>query len=80
MKFAKRFTKGKIPLGVGFGISKPDHVRTVLGSGADAVIVGSSIVNRIAARENGDEAMLADVEEYVRSMKAATRTRRPNQT
>ena len=80
VRFAKSFTEGRIPLGVGFGISKPGHVRTVLESGADAVIVGSSIVNRVASREKGDEAMLRDVENYVRSMKTATKTRRPNQT
>ncbi len=74
VRFAKRYTKGSIPLGVGFGISAPDHVRAVIGAGADAVIVGSGIVDRVAGFEkNGLDGMLADVESYVRSLKAATK-------
>lgn len=72
VRAAKSHTKGKIPLGVGFGISTPEHVKMVLDAGADAVIVGSSIVNRVAS--GGEKAkMLAEVEGYVRSLKAATR-------
>ncbi len=36
------------PIGVGFGISQPDHARQVVDWGADAVIVGSAIVRRLA--------------------------------
>jgi tryptophan synthase alpha chain len=36
-----------LPVAVGFGISTPDHVRTVAHH-ADAVVVGSAIVNQIA--------------------------------
>ncbi len=72
---AKRYTRGRVPLAVGFGISTPDHVRSVLSAGADAVIVGSSIVDRVASREQrGDAAMLEDVERYVRLLKAATKS------
>ena len=35
------------PLAVGFGISTPEHVRSVKHSGADAVIVGSALVSII---------------------------------
>ena len=38
-----------------------------------AVIVGSGIVDKVANFEkNGTETMVADVENYVRSLKAAT--------
>ena len=78
VRSAKRQTRGKIPLGVGFGISKPEHVRAVIGEGADGVIVGSSIVNMVASGRQV-EAMLKDVESYVRSLKAATGSTRAGQ-
>ena len=43
------------PIGVGFGISQPDHARQVVNWGADAVIVGSAIVRRLA--EEGVESV-----------------------
>lgn len=36
------------PIGVGFGISSPEQARQVKGWGADAAIVGSAIVSRLA--------------------------------
>ncbi|PSB35657.1 tryptophan synthase subunit alpha [Stenomitos frigidus] len=36
------------PIGVGFGISQPEHARQVMDWGADAVIVGSAFVKRLA--------------------------------
>jgi tryptophan synthase alpha chain len=76
VQFAKKYTKGRIPLGVGFGISTPDHVRAVLGAGADAVIVGSGIVDKVAGYEKDHpEGMLTRVEDYVRSLKAATKSK-----
>jgi len=44
---------GKIPLAVGFGISKPEHVRRVIAAGADAAIVGSAFIN-IVHKNHGD--------------------------
>ncbi|MDA4117842.1 MAG: tryptophan synthase subunit alpha [Thaumarchaeota archaeon] len=74
VQFAKRYTKGNVPLGVGFGISTPDHVRAVLDAGADAIIVGSAIVDRIASYEkDSPENTIAEVESYLRSLKAATK-------
>jgi tryptophan synthase alpha chain len=74
IRAAKKYTK-RVPLGVGFGISTPDHVRAILGAGADAVVVGSAIVDRVSTfQKEGSERMLADVEGYVRSLKEATRS------
>ena len=73
IRSTKRYS-GKVPIGVGFGISTPDHVRAILAAGADAVVVGSAIVDRVAAYEkDGPVRMLANVESYVRSLKAATK-------
>lgn len=71
----KSQTSGKIPLGVGFGISKPEHVRAVVDAGADAVIVGSGIVNLVGS-DRPQREMLSEVETYVRSLKSATKGRK----
>ena len=47
IKRIQPFTAGKIPLAVGFGISKPEHVKRVIEAGADAAIVGSAFINII---------------------------------
>jgi tryptophan synthase alpha chain len=57
-----------LPIALGFGISKPEHVREV-GRWADAAVVGSALVNVIA--EAGMSADLTTrVEEYVRWLKS----------
>ena len=63
-----------VPLAVGFGISRPEHVRHVLASGADAAIVGSAIVERVADNLGNVKSMEREIERYVRSMKEATRS------
>ena len=42
LKNTKNTAKGKIPVGVGFGISTEKDVQKYVSSGADAVIVGSA--------------------------------------
>ena len=45
MSCTRRFTRERIPLAVGFGLSKPEHVVTVIRAGADGAVAGSGIVN-----------------------------------
>ena len=47
IKQVKEETKGKIPIGIGFGVSTPDDVKKYVKSGADAVIVGSAFLKLI---------------------------------
>ncbi len=47
IKEVKKQTKGKIPLGVGFGVSTPADVKKYIAAGADAVIVGSAFLKLI---------------------------------
>ncbi|QLH06837.1 tryptophan synthase subunit alpha [Nitrosopumilus ureiphilus] len=47
IKDVKKQTKGKIPIGVGFGVSTPDDVKKYISAGADAVIVGSAYLKLI---------------------------------
>lgn len=62
----------KKPLCVGFGISKPEHVKSVIKAGADGAIVGSAIVNLIEKNASNKSKMLKEIVHYVKSMKKAT--------
>ena len=44
---------GGIPLAVGFGISRPEHVQQIIGAGAQGVVVGSAFVN-LSAKHGSD--------------------------
>ncbi len=57
------------PIGVGFGISKPTHATQVKQWGADAVIVGSAFVKRLANNENGQG--LEEIGKLCHSLKQA---------
>lgn len=56
------------PVAVGFGVSTPDHVREIARY-ADGVIVGSSIVRRIAERA-GTPGLVREVGEFAGSLTA----------
>lgn len=56
------------PIGVGFGISQPEHARQVMEWGADAAIVGSAFVKRLA--DSPPEKGLRDVAEFCLSLKS----------
>src|ERR1043166_1083544 len=59
-----------LPIAVGFGISTPEQARTVAAC-AEAIVVGSAIVNQIAA--NGKSAELVPkVAAFVKTLAAAT--------
>ena len=47
IKEVKKQTNGKIPVGVGFGVSTPEDVKAYINAGADAVIVGSAYLKII---------------------------------
>ena len=56
-----------LPLALGFGISRPEHVAEV-GRWADAAVVGSGLVDTIARASDGDDLESA-VDRYVRWLK-----------
>jgi tryptophan synthase alpha chain len=54
----------ELPLALGFGVSRPEHVRQI-GKWADAAVVGSGLVGVIAEAGKGPE-LIERVESYVR--------------
>ena len=57
-----------VPVAVGFGVSKPAHVRAIARAGADGVIVASALVDALGD-DGTDVAALATL---VRTLRAAT--------
>jgi tryptophan synthase alpha chain len=57
-----------IPVAVGFGVSKPAHVRAIAKAGADGVIVASALVDALGP-DGGDVEALSGL---VGRLRAAT--------
>jgi tryptophan synthase alpha chain len=57
------------PIGVGFGISEPEHAARIKQWGADAVIVGSAFVKRLAGDD--PKLALAEIGEFCHNLKQA---------
>src|SRR5206468_5495461 len=58
-----------VPVGVGFGVSRPAHVQAIARAGADGVIVASALVDALG--EDGSD--VSDMERLVGELAAATR-------
>jgi len=61
--------RSALPVALGFGISRPEHVRQV-GQWADAAVVGSGLV-QVIADAAGSTGLLPRVTDYVRWLKGA---------
>ena len=59
-----------LPVALGFGISRPEHVREVTAF-ADAAVVGSAIVERLAQAVGRGEDPALEAERFVRWLKGA---------
>jgi tryptophan synthase alpha chain len=61
----ERIKKGtKLPVAVGFGVSRPEQVKELIRQGADGIIVGSALIKKI---DRGEE-----YKGFVKQLKAAT--------
>jgi tryptophan synthase alpha chain len=67
------YTAGRVPLAVGFGVSKPEHAKSIIAAGADGVIVGSAFVNIVSNNRGNVPKMLKEIEETARKLKTAAK-------
>jgi tryptophan synthase alpha chain len=70
IKQVKKQTKGKIPIGVGFGVSTPEDVKKYIKAGADAVIVGSAYLKLI--EKTSQNQLEAKIASFTKSLKKQT--------
>lgn len=68
----KKLSSNRNNISVGFGISTPDHIKLMSNYGADAVIVGSAIIE-IINRNKGDNihSLENKLKKYIKSLKDA---------
>ena len=67
----KSLSHGTIPLAMGFGISRPDHVRAIVQAGADGVIIASKIIDMYSKEISNPGSALQEIANFARNMKAA---------
>ena len=59
----------EVKIAVGFGISKPSHVKEILRAGGDGVILGSAFIKIIEKNLNQKGKMLSELEKFTRQLK-----------
>jgi len=71
IKNTKKIVNGKIPLGVGFGVSNQKQARFIIKCGADGVIVGSAFLRLIDKLP--EKKIETGVASFTRNLKTATK-------
>ncbi len=66
-------TSGKIPLAVGFGVSKANHVKQIILAGADGVIVGTAFINIVQTHQKNINVLLKELQATTFHLKRATK-------
>ncbi|MDD1668335.1 MAG: tryptophan synthase subunit alpha [Methanomicrobiales archaeon] len=61
----------RLPLAVGFGISRPEHAAALRTAGADGVIVGSALVKIVEERAGDTERMAREIRQFIAGMRKA---------
>lgn len=70
IKKIKKQTKGKIPVGIGFGVSTPQDVKKYIKAGADAVIVGSAYLKLI--EKTPEKQLESKISSFTKQLKKET--------
>jgi len=73
MMTAKIRANTTLPIAVGFGVSNPEQARTVAAN-SEAVVVGSAIVNQIAANGKSPD-LVAKVGAFVKTLADAVKSK-----
>lgn len=63
-----------LPIAVGFGISKTEHVKEVLNAGSNGAIVASALLNKITDHLPDKKTMLNEIGDFCLELKGATRS------
>lgn len=61
----------RLPLAVGFGISRPEHAVALRDAGADGIIVGSALVGLVEEHARDPERMAREIQGFVAGMRKA---------
>ena len=59
----------RLPLAVGFGISRPEHAAALRTAGADGVIVGSALVRIVEEYAGDPERMTQEIQQFIAGMR-----------
>ncbi|MDH3610364.1 MAG: tryptophan synthase subunit alpha [Nitrosopumilus sp.] len=71
IKDVKKQTQGKIPIGVGFGVSTPEDVKKYISVGVDAVIVGSAFLKLL--EKTSQNQIERKITSFTKSLKKQTK-------
>lgn len=68
-------SKTTLPLAVGFGVSRPEHMQAIAAAGGDAAIVGSAIASIIEEHTQNTDRMIEALRAYVTMMRGSLEPR-----
>jgi tryptophan synthase alpha chain len=72
IKRAVHIISDQVPVSVGFGVSKPEQVKKIVKTGANGVVVGSSLINELLRMPTCSKDVLNRLRNKTRKLKQAT--------